>query len=295
MCKRPLPLSVVLAGVLLAGCGSSASPAGVTREDAAEDPAKPDGAATEARDGAGSPDAHVAPEVPPDAAIADAVSTDHDATMAVEAGTMADAQPGPTGAVVWAVDNLQAIGGHAVTVLGAPMVIDTPAGKAVQFDGKGDALLVDSHPVAGLAEFTAEIVFRPDAGGATAQRFFHMQENASDDRVLFEIRLMNGNFFLDVVLKSGGTSVLLYTAGKVHAAGAWYAVAVVVGGGRAHTYVDGVEQTMSAVNFKAPRPGRTSIGVRVTRDYFFKGAIRLARFTPRPLMPGELLAKDDRP
>src|SRR5688500_1673664 len=33
--------------------------------------------------------------------------------------------------VVWNIDNLQMIGGHKTTVLGAPMVIDTPAGKAV--------------------------------------------------------------------------------------------------------------------------------------------------------------------
>jgi hypothetical protein len=41
--------------------------------------------------------------------------------------------------------------------------------------------------------------------------------------------------------------------------------------------------------FAAHKPGRTSVGVRITKMYFFKGAIRLARFTPRALTPAEFL------
>jgi hypothetical protein len=277
-----------LAGIV--GCGSSGGPGSGARSDARADETPPPDAAGKPADVAAGIDLAV------DLGAADAAATvEGDAEAAIDAGgapdaNQADAGSAAAGAVVWAIDNVKSIGGHAVSVLGAPAVIDTPQGKAVQFDGKGDALLMDYHPLAGIGQFTAEMIFRPDATGPTAQRVFHMQENATDDRVLFEIRLMNGNFFLDVVLKSGGTSLLLYTAGKVHPAGAWYAVAVVVDGTRARTYVDGVEQTTGTLAFKAPRPGRTSIGVRITKESFFKGAIRLARFTPRPLTPAELLA-----
>jgi len=53
------------------------------------------------------------------------------------------------------------IGGHKTTVLGHPRVIDSPVGKAVEFNGVDDALFVDVHPLAGAETFTWEIVFRP--------------------------------------------------------------------------------------------------------------------------------------
>jgi hypothetical protein len=55
-----------------------------------------------------------------------------------------------------------------------------PGGKALQFNGIGDALFVNSQPVAGYAKWTAEVIFRPDAGGAQAQRWFHMQASGND-------------------------------------------------------------------------------------------------------------------
>ncbi|HEV3198473.1 MAG TPA: hypothetical protein VGZ73_11210 [Bryobacteraceae bacterium] len=76
-------------------------------------------------------------------------------------------------------DRLDQIGGHPTTILGHPRVIDTPGGKAVEFNGKDDALFVDVHPLAGAETFTWEVVFRPDPGGAPEQRFFHLQEEAS--------------------------------------------------------------------------------------------------------------------
>jgi hypothetical protein len=79
-------------------------------------------------------------------------------------------------AEIWTFDRTDAIGGHPVTVLGHPRVIQTPAGKAVEFNGVDDALFIDDHPLAGASTFTWEVVFRPDAGGGAEQRFFHLQE-----------------------------------------------------------------------------------------------------------------------
>src|SRR5947209_12864329 len=76
---------------------------------------------------------------------------------------------------VWTFDRLDNIGGHATTVLGHPRVIETPRGKAVEFNGVDDALFIESHPLAGAAEFTWEAIFRPD-GGEREQRWFHLQE-----------------------------------------------------------------------------------------------------------------------
>ena len=196
----------------------------------------------------------------------------------------------PAGSVIWAIDNLRSIAGHPTSVLGAPTVIDTPEGKALQFDGVDDALFVEHHPLARLSQFTVEIFFRPDAGGSPAQRFFHMQDDGSGGRVLFETRLPgNGTWVLDVFVESAGGEIALYQPRSTHPLGAWYHLAAVIDGRRARHYVNGVQEMDAALNFQPHRGGRTSIGVRITRMYFFKGAMRLARFTPRVLTPAEFL------
>ena len=89
---------------------------------------------------------------------------------------------------LWTFDRVDKIGGHTVKVEGNPRVIDTPRGKAIEFNGKNDALFLDVHPLAGAETFTWEVIFRPDADGAKEQRFFHLQEGNSDNRLLFETR-----------------------------------------------------------------------------------------------------------
>ena len=97
---------------------------------------------------------------------------------------------------------LDNIGGHKTTVLGQPKIIDSPIGKAVEFDGVDDALVIDSHPLAGATAFTWEAVFRPD-GGETQQRWFHLSEQDpatgadTDSRMLFEIRVVGNEWYLD--------------------------------------------------------------------------------------------------
>ena len=76
---------------------------------------------------------------------------------------------------VWRFDRTAALGGHPTKVLGHPAVIDTPMGKAVQFNGLDDALFVDVHPLAGAATWTWEMIFKPDADGKPEQRVFHLQ------------------------------------------------------------------------------------------------------------------------
>src|SRR5436190_23127052 len=60
---------------------------------------------------------------------------------------------------VWTFDRIDRIAGHATTVLGHPRVIDTPLGKAVEFNGVDDGLQLDVHPLAGAETFTFEAIF----------------------------------------------------------------------------------------------------------------------------------------
>ena len=197
---------------------------------------------------------------------------------------------GSAGSVVWLIDNVQSIGGHATTVSGAPQVIDTPAGKAVQFNGTNDGLFVEYHPLAGLAQFTVEVIFRPDSGGAPEQRFFHMQANGSENRVLFETRLPgNGQWFLDTYVMSNAGGAPLFAQNFPHPIGPWYHAALIIDGAQMRHYVNGMQELAVGLKFQPQLPGRTSFGVRLTKAYWYKGAIRLARFTPRVLSPAEFL------
>ena len=190
---------------------------------------------------------------------------------------------------VWAINNVERIGGHKTTVLGDPKVIEVDGGKAVEFDGKDDALLVPVHPLQGATAFTLELLFRPDPGGPKEQRFFHLQEDGSEDRILVETRLTeDGNWYLDTFILSGKTNQTLADPANTHPLGQWHHVALVFDGQEMRHYVDG-KQELSArlASFTPPRAGKTSIGVRINRVHWYKGAIRLARFTRRPLKPDE--------
>lgn len=193
-------------------------------------------------------------------------------------------------AVEWKLDNLEAIGGHPVTVVGDPVVVEDPEGKAIEFDGVDDALFIDAHPLAGMSEFTVEIIFRPAAGGSPEQRFFHMQEDGSECRVMFETRLVGKErWFLDSFINTGREKVALYAEGHRHALGEWHHAAMVVGAGTFKHFVNGKLELEQGLDYLVQKPGRTSIGVRINRVDWFKGAIRKIRFTPRPLAPEAFL------
>jgi len=198
--------------------------------------------------------------------------------------------PGET-RVEWNVDNLSSIGGQPATVVGAPRVIETGAGRAVEFDGVRDALFVDIHPLAAAQRFTAEVIFRPDPGGSAEQRFLHLQASDSKDRVLFEIRLTgDGRWFLDTYIKTGGKGHTLYARGFRHPLGPWYHAALVVDGEQMRHYVNGEMELAREIEFRPQGPGRTSLGSRINEVHWFKGAIRKARFSPRVLSPEEFLS-----
>jgi hypothetical protein len=189
---------------------------------------------------------------------------------------------------LWTFDRLDRIGGHPTTILGNPRVVDTPVGKAVEFDGVDDALFVDVHPLAGAETFTWEAIFRPD-GGNTEQRWFHLQEASTENRMLFEIRVVDGQWYLDSYVHSSTGAKALIDRNKRHALGEWHHVASVYDGRSFRNYVNGVEQSAAAIQFAPQGHGRASIGVRINVVDHFKGAIHVARFTRHALTPAEFL------
>jgi hypothetical protein len=190
---------------------------------------------------------------------------------------------------VWKFDSITEIGGHAVKAEGHPRVISTPAGKAVEFGGVEDALFINVHPLAGAETFTWEVIFRPDVGGAAEQRFFHFQENGTDTRMLFEIRVIDGKWCLDSFALSGKESKALLDRSKLHTLGAWHHAAAVYDGREYRNYVDGVLQGSAELHLAPQGAGQTSVGTRINRRDYFKGAVLEARMTNRALAPSEFL------
>jgi len=197
----------------------------------------------------------------------------------------------------WRFDNLHTIGGHATEVLGHPALIDSPDGKVIQFDGKGDGIFLPVHPLAGASTYTWELIFRPDADGPQAQRIFHLQEQDAStgedtrNRMLFEIRIVDGKWCLDSFASSGASNRTLLNcqAGHLYPLGQWYRVTAVYDGKILRNYIGNDLQGEGSFELTPHAPGRSSLGIRINKIFPFKGAFFAARMTPRVLAPAEFL------
>jgi hypothetical protein len=187
-------------------------------------------------------------------------------------------------AVIWKLDDPAKVGGLVTEVLGAPRVVD----DAVVFDGAKDGVFVPLNPVAGCPAFTIEMMFKPASGGPAEQRVVHVQDEAGS-RILLEIRLTPaGRWSLDTFLLSGAHSLPLLDRTKEHSADQWHWVVLRYDGRTMTSFVDGVQELQGQVEFAPMVAGKTSVGVRQNKVYWFKGAIKEVRFTPAALAPEKL-------
>jgi Concanavalin A-like lectin/glucanases superfamily len=190
----------------------------------------------------------------------------------------------------WELNRVNNLGGHPAQVLGNPRLIESSQGKALEFDGQQDGIIVDANPLAGMDRFTLEVIFRPDAGGAKEQRFVHLQEAGGDNRILIETRLTESNqWFLDTFIRSGKTDQTLFAEKFLHPADEWFQAALVFDGREMRHYVNGIQELAAAIQYQPLKAGQTSLGVRLNRVYWFKGAIRKVRFSHGVLTPAEFL------
>lgn len=202
---------------------------------------------------------------------------------------------------VWKFNNLSKIGGLTPKVEGAPKLVDSPIGKAVQFNGKDDALFFPDRPLVGASTFTIEGIFRPE-GGAFEQRWMHIAETDAggldaqpigsadkNPRFMFEVRVKDDNWYLDGFVNSKAGSKPLIDPAKTHPIDQWYAVAQTYDGKTYRTYVDGVLENEGDVAFTPHGPGHVMVGVRMNHVNYFHGAVAELRFTDRALKPDEFL------
>jgi hypothetical protein len=210
------------------------------------------------------------------------------------------AQERPPETVVWKFDRLDIIGGHKATILGEPKIIDTPAGKAIEFDGVDDAVFIDNHPLAGAETFTWEAIFRP-YGGQREQRWFHLSEQDpstgadTGNRMMFEIRIVDDTWYLDSFNSSGAENAALMNPNALHPLGPWYHVASVYDGKEFRNYVNGVKEGAALLHLAPHGAGHASVGTRINQRSYFKGAVHLARFTRKALSPSQFLTPPGKP
>lgn len=204
--------------------------------------------------------------------------------------------------ITWHFDDKSRIGGFVAEVEGDPGIVESPVGRALQFDGVDDSVLIDGRPLVGAVQFTIEVVFRPE-GGNFEQRFMHIAETDPltgqnvrlegkgdrNPRFMFEVRVTDKGWYLDTFVNSRAGSKPLIFPDKLHPLGRWFAVAQTYDGKTYRAYVDGVLQGEGDVSFLPHGPGRVRVGARMNKVDYFKGSIALARFSDRALSSAELL------
>jgi hypothetical protein len=174
-------------------------------------------------------------------------------------------------------------------ILGSPKIIESKYGKVLEFNGVNDGIFLEEMPLANLKEFSIEVLFYPASGGKFEQRFFHIGE-IRGDRVLLEIRTTATDWYFDAFVQSGNQKMTLIEPKLLHPLNQWYHVAYVVNHGKLCTYINGQKELEGTIAFSPIQTGKTSIGVRLNEQSWFKGAISQIQISPKALKAKDFLS-----
>lgn len=204
-----------------------------------------------------------------------------------------DSQKNEPQTVDWELNDTTEVGSVTPELLGAPQVVsDSIMGTAIKFNGQDDGLIIPKNPVKGMQKFTVEVFFKPASGGTEEQRFVHFQDD-NDNRGLIEIRLNPGDkWSLDTFLynSKADSGLTLLDREIEHPCDQWYWAALTYGGTTMKHYVNGQKELEGNIDFRPMVEGRTSLGVRLNKVYWFKGMIKEIHFYPKVLEASELQA-----
>jgi hypothetical protein len=189
----------------------------------------------------------------------------------------------------WLLANLIRDKSSNVEISGKPQIVTSPYGEAVSFNGIDDALFLKELPLQSLQEFTVEMIFKPEIKGVFEQRILHIGESTKD-RMLLEIRAVGTNWYFDGYTASGTNKKALIDEKLIHPLEQWYHVAFVVTAKNRITFVNGKQELFLEFPFLPIESGQTSIGVRMNKVCWFKGAIYKIRITPRQISPIDFMS-----
>jgi len=193
------------------------------------------------------------------------------------------------GAIEWQVSDFLNNRQSDVVITSNPQAVGTPYGEGVLFDGVDDGIFLDYTPLLGMSEFTVEVIMRPDTNGLAEQRFLHLGE-VSGERIMLETRLTDDGFwYVDGYVKCGEEYLILIDSTKLHPLNEWYNVTMVNDNGQVELFINGKSELKGSLPFNPFTKGKSSIGVRLNRVYWYKGAMHRIRITPEALSPDKLL------
>ena len=175
-----------------------------------------------------------------------------------------------------------------VQITGNPKLVDSSHGKAVQFNGISDALFLEAMPLQSLEAFTIEMIFFPETDSPFEQRIVHIGE-VDGDRMLLEIRVVDGTWYFDGFVTSKGSGMALIDEKLIHPLGQWHHVALVVDKDTMTTFVNGEKELSRPISYTPFESGRSSIGVRQNLRSWYKGLIYKIRITPEALLPDDFM------
>lgn len=188
----------------------------------------------------------------------------------------------------WLIADLLEDRSSDVNLSGSPKIVDSKYGKAVAFNGVDDALFLNALPLKGFESFTVEMIFKPALNGPFEQRIVHMGE-ISEDRMLLEIRAIDGMWYFDGFAASGDNKKVLIDETLTHPLNQWSHVALVVTPKSMTTYINGKLELQEPFTFKPIDSGKSSIGVRLNKHSWFKGEIYKIKITSKQLNPGNFM------
>jgi hypothetical protein len=112
----------------------------------------------------------------------------------------------------------------------------------------------------------------------------------SGERVMLETRLTpEGYWYVDAFVQSGEVKIAMIDSTKLHPLGEWYNVALVNKKGKLEVFINGKTEFRKKIPFAPFTDGRTSLGVRQNKVYWYKGAFYKIRITPKAISPDEFL------
>jgi hypothetical protein len=189
----------------------------------------------------------------------------------------------------WIMSDLLRPEAKNLRITGAPGTSKFKEGLAVTFNGSSDGITIDEMPLAGLHEFTIEVIFNPASGGGFEQRFLHAGE-VQGDRVLLELRANQDNWYSDAFIKTGDDQLALIDTGQLHTFDKWYHLAYVNDNGKFSAWINGIKELEGQLNVTALKSGKTSFGMRQNEVSWFKGSVYKIRVSASALNPKDFLS-----
>lgn len=193
-----------------------------------------------------------------------------------------------TATTEWVVSSLKEEMPGKMRAAGTPGTLKCKYGEAVTFNGSSDGIFLESMPLAGLEQFTVELIFQPQSGGNLEQRFFHCGE-VQGDRVLLELRAIPAGWYSDAFIKTGDDQLALIDPALLHPFDNWYHLAYLNDNGKFSVYVNGKKELEGFVKAATLKSGNTSLGMRQNEVSWFRGAIYKIRISPKALRPQDFL------